>query len=284
MYTHALYHIEAFHTGFRTYLVFLVISQFFGGVLFVIASFSNHFHQFQMYLLLWILAILVEKTFMNALFVITHKSLFNKSGRVAQHFEHMVRRHSNFILLICGEAILQLVESLTDFETNGYARQCVGFTIVYMVGIIYYEQQQVCFKYPYNVKETSWGYVFEELHVLLSLSILFFAVGMKLVFHNSSHSRNLAQEFLMTVSVATSLVVIYILRYIHKGVNNQGGPTIKAGLGFYTRFFAYSIRFSISIFIAFIPYMLNESIQCVILVCVLTIFLVLLVSLTQIYK
>jgi len=94
----------------------------------------------------------------------------------------MVHRQSVFILLISGEAIIQLVQSVEGYTVKEYLRGCLGFAIVYGVGICYYEQQRVCLANPYAVKNTGIGYLWELLHVMLSLSILFFAVGVKLTY------------------------------------------------------------------------------------------------------
>lgn len=94
----------------------------------------------------------------------------------------MVHRQSVFILLISGEAIIQLVQSVEGYSVSDYLRGCLGFAIVYGVGICYYEQQRVCLANPYAVKHTILGNLWELLHVFLSLAILFFAVGVKLTY------------------------------------------------------------------------------------------------------
>jgi len=99
-----------------------------------------------------------------------------------------------FVLLISGEAIIQLVQAPSRYTTLDYLRGCLGFSIVYGVGICYYEQLQACRRHPEAVKNTIFGYLWEMLHVLLSLTILFFAAGVKLIYthvqYNDDDFRN----------------------------------------------------------------------------------------------
>lgn len=188
----------------------------------------------------------------------------------------MVHRQSVFILLISGEAIIQLVQGLSSYEAMDYFRGCLGFAIVYGVGISYYEQQQVCLNYPTVVKDTVFGYIWETMHIALSLSILFFAVGIKLVYSHSSeasgHDRSLTEELLMTVSSSVSLTLIISSRLMHKGVHFA-----TAHYRIFdntTRSVAYTCRYVISISTAVIPFATRSATATIIVLCVFVLMLV----------
>lgn len=188
----------------------------------------------------------------------------------------MVHRQSVFILLISGEAIIQLVQGLSSYETMDYFRGCLGFAIVYGVGVSYYEQQQVCLNYPAVVKDTVFGYIWETMHIALSLSILFFAVGVKLVYSHSSedsgHDRSLTEELLMTVSASVSLTLIVTLRLMHKGI--YFAAVHYRILDNRTRFAAYTCRYVISIATAIIPFATRSATASIIVLCTLVLMMV----------
>ena len=269
MYFHVFYHTEEFRVGFRTYLLTVTYSQLIAGILYIIASFANTFAYFYTYLVLWGVALFVESPLVSIITTIIQKRR-KRSGRIPDHFTHMVHRSGTFILLISGEAIIQLVQSALGFTTYDYIRGCLGFAIVYDVGVCYYQQQKICLENPTIVKETPFGYIWIGLHSFLSLTILFFAVGIKLVYVEVQYSeRNLLQEYFMTVNASLSLLLIFILRIMHKGL-----PTLKRRL----RLFSYSFRFIIASMIAFIPLFTTNSTSTVIVLFVLSLVLVIQVS------
>lgn len=263
MYVHVYHFIEEYRVGFRQYIVLLIITQAISAALFFVTSFANKFYEFQVYELLWFLVFVVERpvTSIGTIFIQRRNK---KTGRMPHHLQHMIHRQGTFVLLISGEAIIQLVQTSAGFTAYDYVRGCLGFTIIYNVGILYYRQQEKCLD-DTNIKDKPIGYAWEGIHVFLSLSILYFAVGVKLVYSEvSSGSRNLAEENLMTISASISLVFIFTLRMMHNGLH----------LDRKARLLTYIIRFVVSFFCAFIPLCTSNSSATIVILCVFTSFLV----------
>jgi low temperature requirement protein LtrA len=276
MYLHVFYYTESYRTGFRNYLRLLTLSQFMSGCIFIIVAGLNTYVGYRMlYEVAWMLTFFIERTFVSVATTILQRRL-NKSGRMSQHFEHMVHRQSVFILSISGEAIIQLVQGLSTYSAMDYLRGCLGFAIVYGVGICYYEQQQVCLAHPSVVKDTIIGYLWETMHIALSLSILFFAVGVKVVYSRSSedrgHDRSLKEELLMTISASVSLILIISLRIMHKGI--YIGSVYYRVLGTMTRSLAYSFRYVLAMVIALIPFATRSATASIIVLSAFVLILV----------
>jgi low temperature requirement protein LtrA len=120
-------------------------------------------------------------------------------------------------LLLLGEAIIQLVQYTGGVAALDYTRAMLGFAVVFNVGDIYYQQQllgkQVMQERGQKVVRYSWM----SLHLFLSMSILFFAVGVKLVYQKPEDLNTDREEYLMCIFAAVTLGFIYVLRMDHKG-------------------------------------------------------------------
>ena len=131
----------------------------------------------------------------------------------------------------------------------------MGFAIVFYVGDIYYQQQivgRMIFGGTNALPPTTlWTF----LHLALSLSLLYFAVSIKMVYSidcegHVSKSRIRNDEFLMCVSCSVSLIIIFYLRMTHKGVQYKGKQV---------RMLSYTFRFTCSIACSFIPFITRST-------------------------
>ncbi|CAE7384556.1 unnamed protein product, partial [Symbiodinium microadriaticum] len=171
-----------------------------------------------------------------------------------------------FILLILGEAIIQLVQHPGGIGIKDYTRGLIGFTVVFNVGDIYYQQQLLEREVIVDYSMRSPSYIWISLHLLLSLSILFFAASIKLVYDAESGVRRREEEFLMCGFVAVSLCLIYLLRLQYKGIWSNGS-------GY--RLVSYLFRFGMSGACAAIPLVTQDALLTVLLLLVVTVLLVL---------
>lgn len=176
-------------------------------------------------------------------------------------------RQGTFILLILGEAIIQLVQHPGGITLADYARGLMGFAIVFNVGDIYYQQQLLEREVIVDYTKRSPSYAWISLHMLLSVSILFFAAGIKLVYDEESGARRRNEEFLMCGFAAVSLAVIYLLRLQYKGIWATGGHGYRHA--------AYLFRFGMAGICALIPFITRSALVTVMLLLLITILLVL---------
>lgn len=260
MYLQIFLNTQEFRPGIRNFVIVLIGTQALGALFFTIASFSSSYSYFDDYLYLWLAAMFVEKVFADVLVIVLQR-LSNLKGRVPEHFQHMVHRQGQFILLIIGEAVIQVVDSTNEFEFYDYFRGILGFTIIYSMGICYYQQQVICLHNPINVKKSILGYFWQALHQILALSILYFAVGVSLVYEEvRNETRQMPQEFLMTIGASCSLFLIATLRLINRGFNFKN-PSQNI---------SYFIRYTLAIMISFIPYMSPNSTSTIAILCCFT--------------
>lgn len=160
---------------------------------------------------------------------------------------------SNFILLILGEAIIVLVQSNTtrNHDINYFLRGLMGFGLVFNVGDVYYQQQVVgrlAFSESPKSKPVA---LWTALHLLLSISILFFAVGLKLVFNaESADGRMQKYEYLLCWATSATLMLIFFIRMTHKGVSYKGKRV---------RWLSYGFRFGISCLCNVVPLVSSEA-------------------------
>lgn len=123
----------------------------------------------------------------------------------------------------------------------------MGFGVVFNIGDVYYQQQLVGL---YNDVRFRPNYMWSNLHMLLSLLMLFFAVGIKLLFTRSEDNRSYTEECFLCGSASAALSIIFLLRMMHKGISYKGKRVRRA---------AYGFRFGISILCGFIPIWSNRA-------------------------
>jgi low temperature requirement protein LtrA len=164
-----------------------------------------------------------------------------------------VLEQATFVLLILGEAIIALVQSNTEsnHDINYFLRGLMGFGLVFNVGDVYYQQQVVgriaFYESPKSKPITLWT----ALHLFLSISILYFAVGLKLVFNaEGSEGRIQKYEYLLCWSASATLSLIFLIRMTHKGIRYKGKRV---------RWFSYMFRFGICILCTIIPLFSEEA-------------------------
>lgn len=159
-------------------------------------------------------------------------------------------------MLVSGEAIIQLVQSSCGNGASDFARALMGFAIIFNVGDIYYQQQIVGRMIFGGTNAQPPTTLWTFLHLSLSLSLLYFAISIKMVYSidcddKSSHSRMIKDEFLMCTSCSISLIIIFFLRMTHKGIRYKGKKV---------RMYSYIFRFFCAFFCAFIPFMTHTAI------------------------
>jgi len=114
--------------------------------------------------------------------------------------------------------VIQLVQAYGGYDVSSYIRALLGFAVVFNVGSVYYEQQQ---REPHKhvlARSRSLGFLWLELQSLLSLCVLFFAVGLKLVFHGFDEEKSFRDESLMCIFAAISLALMYLMAAMHRGI------------------------------------------------------------------
>ena len=121
----------------------------------------------------------------------------------------------------------------------------MGFGLVFNLGDVYYQQQVVGKLAFLEAPKTKPLALWTALHLLLSMSILYFAVGLKLVFNDDDvEGRVEKYEYLLSWSASATLNLIFFIRMTHKGVTYKGKRQ---------RWFSYFFRFAISILCAIVP-------------------------------
>jgi hypothetical protein len=152
--------------------------------------------------------------------------------------------------------VIQLVQHPGGESATDYVRGVTGLTTCFNVGVLYYQQQLVEKTVVKSYVQRSTSHTWMILHIVLSLFILFFASGIKLVYDTSSdddpheetiEDRELKEEILMCTSAAISLAIIFYLRMQYKGL-----PMYHITF-FSNRTLAYGFRFLLSVCIAGIP-------------------------------
>lgn len=195
------------------------------------------------YVWLWLAAIIVER---SLTFRLTHY-LLPKKALCPPHMGHLSHRQATFVLLILGEAIIVLVQSNTnpDHDVNYYLRGLMGFALVFNVGDVYYQQQVVGrIAFQESPKSKPVG-LWTALHLFLSMAILYFAVGLKLVFNSDdSEGRTQKYEYLLCWACSATLVLIFFIRMTHKGISYRGKRV---------RWLSYLFRFGVSLLCSIVP-------------------------------
>lgn len=261
MYAQVLFHTNVH----REYFIATIISLTISASLFTAVSLSNTLQKHTIYLPLFILALFIENPLVNIYYIIRRK-LIQRSVRPPTHVKHLINRHGQFLLIILGEAIIQLSHSPKELTPTDYVRSCMGFAIVYSLGDCYYQQQIAIDQCSFTLKASLVGYLWEAMHVTLSLSILYFASGMTMVYSTQAHfARNVIEEYFMCISCGVTLMQIFVLRMMPKGFAYNGGS------GF--RQWAYAFRVAITVFICIIPAISVSATLTIIILFVFTIVL-----------
>lgn len=172
----------------------------------------------------------------------------------------------------------------------------MGFTIVFNIGDIYYQQQLLEKEVIRDYTKHSPSYIWISLHLILSLTILFFAASIKLTYDNMNHnverrltennthatddgegdSSDSKERLLMCLTASFTLIIIFLLRMRYKGILYQENDSFRR-LSYIFRSLLYSLlfsflfyfyfflqiyfyhRFTISIFCAFIPLFVSNT-------------------------
>lgn len=232
---------------YRLQFIILMISQIVSSILFALSSVYSLDNE--SYVWFWLVAIAVERS----ITFLVIKVIVPQKQQAPPHFGHMSHRQATFILLILGEAIIVLVQSNTNpnHDINYYLRGLMGFGLVFNVGDVYYQQQVVGRIAFYESPKSKPIAFWTALHLLLSMSILYFAVGLKLVFNaESSEGRIQKYEYLLCWATSATLMIIFFIRMTHKGISYKGKRV---------RWYSYGFRFTISLLCNFIPLISTEA-------------------------
>ena len=199
----------------RPYIFRILVHTSLASVVFSCSLFCSLTDDVRLYLWVWLLGILVERPLMLLLSVLQKDS---PDMILSEHIGHLIHRQGTFFMLILGEAVIQLVQAHGGYDMFAYIRALLGFAVVFNVGCVYYEQQQ---REPHKhvlKRSRALGYLWVELQSPLSLCVLFFAVGVKLVFHGFDEEQDFRDEALMCFFAAASLVLMYIMAMLHRGL------------------------------------------------------------------
>ena len=90
------------------------------------------------------------------------------------------------------------------------------------------------------VRSQIYGLVWIELQSLLSLCVLFFAVGIKLIFHSFEEQQELRDEYIMCGFASISLILMYSMSLMHRGFDYNFHGTGRR-LAYHTFFYTVSI-------------------------------------------
>jgi hypothetical protein len=170
-------------------------------------------------------------------------------------------------MLILGEAVIQLVQAQSTFHFPSYARALLGFAVVFNVGNVYYEQQQ---REPFRhvlTRSTLLGYLWIDLQAIVSMFVLFFAVGIKLVFHSFDEVQIIRDEFLMCGFASASLVLMYSMSLMHRGWDYNFHGTSK-------RLLYHVCFYTLALACAVIPFFATSSTVSIVFLHIFTTLLV----------
>lgn len=100
----------------------------------------------------------------------------------------------------------------------------LSFASVFNIGDLYYQQQVVGYRHYKQTKTKTPTYMWIELHEALALAVMFFGVGINLVYANDRSGdgiRDLTEELLMCNGASVGLIAIYVLRISYKGMSGR---------------------------------------------------------------
>jgi low temperature requirement protein LtrA len=246
--------------------------------IFAISTFCSTEEGDYLFLIVWMIAILIERP----LFLLTHILNGNEFpvSQSTQQLGHFISRSAIFFMLILGEAVIQLVQANTDFGVAPLARELLGFMVVFNVGSVYHEQQMreparhVLYRSPlYSV-------LWIEIQALFSMCVLFYCVGVKLVFHEFDDAKLLRDEVIMCGFASISLLLMYSMNVMHDGIHaNFFAPGAPLGHNIF--------RFVMSLSISTIPFFMVSTTMTVVFLFIMTSFLVIhdmLIRSTRMYR
>eukprot|EP00602_Paraphysomonas_sp_CaronLab_P002486 CAMPEP_0185037148 /NCGR_PEP_ID=MMETSP1103-20130426/31126_1 /TAXON_ID=36769 /ORGANISM="Paraphysomonas bandaiensis, Strain Caron Lab Isolate" /LENGTH=620 /DNA_ID=CAMNT_0027574981 /DNA_START=89 /DNA_END=1948 /DNA_ORIENTATION=- len=224
--TIAMYIRAAFNnTSHRPYLIRIILHTSASAVVFALSMLTPTNDSGRAYLYVWAVGILVERPLMHFLAVLRPDD--SPPLIIEKHVGHLVSRQGTFFMLILGEAVIQLVQAHGGYDFPSYVRALLGFAVVFNVGNVYYEQQQREPKRHVLVRSTSLGYLWIDLQSILSMCVLFFAVGVKVVFHSFDEYQEMRDEFLMCGFASISLIMMYSMSLMHRGFEFNFNGTIR---------------------------------------------------------
>jgi hypothetical protein len=219
----------------------------------------------RLYLIVWAIGIFVEQPLMHVIAVIFPTDA--PPLILEKHIGHLVDRQGTFFMLILGEAVIQLVQAQTTFHIPSYARALLGFAVVFNVGNVYYEQQQREPSRHVLTRSNLLGYLWIDLQSLLSMLVLFFAVGIKLVFHSFDEHQIIRDEFLMCGFASLSLLLMYTMSLMHRGFEYNF-------LGTSRRLFYHLFFYFLALACAVIPFFATSSTVSIVFLHIFTTLLV----------
>lgn len=202
-------------TQHREYLFRIIVHTSLSAFIFAASMMCPVDDEHRWYLYVWAAGIVCERPLMHFIAYIQDKSDILIAPA---HIGHLIARQGMFFMLILGEAVIQLVQAHGSFDFASYVRALLGFAIVFNVGNVYYEQQQ---REPHRhvlFRSAGIGHLWIDMNSLLSMCVLFFAVGVKVVFHGFDEAQILRDEFLMCGFAGISLVIMYCMNIMHRGV------------------------------------------------------------------
>ena len=165
MYLQVIYHSEV--TVHREYFVVTAASLAVSGALFVaVAMTVDALRPQNIHLGLFVIALLVENPIADGIYIV-RRSMSGLSVRPPTHVAHLISRHGQFLLLILGEAIIQLALAPKEVTIEDYVRGCLAFSIVYALGDCYYQQQIAINTFSFTLKTSLVGYIWEAMHTTL---------------------------------------------------------------------------------------------------------------------
>lgn len=244
------------------YLSRAIVHTFLSGAVFAASMFCPESDDLRLYLWVWGLGIFVERPLMN---LIAYLQDDDCPALVMPHqVKHLVERQSTFFMLILGEAVIQLVQAHGGYDRMSQVRALIGFAVVFNVGSVYYDQQQRDVSKHVMLRSVLLGYLYVELQSAISLSVLFFAVGVKLVFHSFNEQQIFRDEMLMCSFAAVSLVLMYTVSLMHRGWDFNFTNASSSRLLYHGYFLAVALACGL------IPYWARSSTLTVISLCLLT--------------
>jgi hypothetical protein len=165
-----------------------------------------------------------------------------------------------------------------------YVRELLGFAVVFNIGDLYYQQQLQEKALMRDSDHQSPTYISISLHLFLSISILFFAAGIKLVYDDGSDEHggegeengHREEALLLCTSAAASILFIFLIRMQHKGAKFLGAS--------HYRHFSYLYRGLVAGLCAIIPFFSYNPTWCISALFVLTSSLLIQVTYVYLYN
>lgn len=249
----------------REYLFRVIIHTSLSALIFAASMLCPLDDESRWYLYVWGAGIVCERPLMHFIAYLQNKS---EVLHAPAHIGHLIARQGMFFMLILGEAVIQLVQAHGSFDFASYVRALLGFAIVFNVGNVYHEQQQREPQRHVLFRSAGIGHLWIDLNTLLSMCVLFFAVGVKVVFHGFDEAQVLRDEMLMCGFAAVSLVLMYCMNIMHRGLEYNFGRSYRA-TG------AHVFCFTVAAACACVPFVVKSTTMTVVVLHILTTMLVL---------